>query len=162
MANFSDITGWQEELQAFRSTMAGQEFFKTSVRAHGKNYLVRKKQPPLPLSYIFELAELYLGHEMLNKDIEYWVAWGNAEAKNINLEFDDPEYFKSLREYYQRIRQFKDWYAMKKKCSYNDLALDIGSCIAARVVEGKFSTVRSNETVQWVRQGHNENIEIDI
>ena len=114
MADFDNITGWQEELAAFKATEEGRRYFNTYERAPGKNYLIPKTPPDIRLSTIFDLAEQYFKHAELREAVEYWVEWGDAEAANINLQYDDPQYFQSLQKYTPQISYFKDWYAMKK------------------------------------------------
>lgn len=161
MADFENIIGWQEELDEFKQTEQGQDYFDTIEAVPGKSYKVRKQLPKLPFSYIVELAELYLIHDELKETIDYWVEWGRIEESNLNLEFDDPEYFQSLQPYYRKIKDFQDWYSYKKNIPYNDLALGMGSLIAAKVAGGELQKVLSTETESWVRKKSLANIEIE-
>ena len=140
LADFDDITGWQEELAAFEATEEGRRYFNTSERVPGKKYLITKTPPNIPLSTVFDLAEQYFEHAELREAIEYWVEWGAAEAANINLKYDDPQYFQSLQKYTPQLFRFSDWYAMKKRCPFKSAGQRdrcfLGSCEGHREKDG--------------------------
>lgn len=98
MANFNDITGWEDELAAYEKTEEGKEHFRTVDLLPSGTAATSRKFPKIPLSYSIELTELMLRHEEIKALLDQEMAWTDliykADARDDPITEDHPDYEK--------------------------------------------------------------------
>ena len=71
MADFNDITGWEEELSIFESTDEGQDYFREFDPETGVVQPVVK----ITMDVLFELTEFITSFEAINHEFRKYAAW---------------------------------------------------------------------------------------
>ena len=164
MANLDDITGWREEITAFKETEEGKDFFREQeVREDGRSY--PRPRPKVPLSAILRLMELYRSHEEINAAMEvhikhqsyidelcdYHTEISKTATEYIELEElslpgrPRPKYPDDAME---TIKLFGQWYAMKLGLTYRYYLYDSirSRCYQLAIAEDKEESMR--ETIE--------------
>jgi len=165
MANLDDITGWREEITAFKETEEGKDFFRErEEREDGRSY--PRPRPKVPLSAILRLMELYRSHEEPNAAMEAYVSYQSyidelcdyhTEISKKATEYIDIEELslpgrprpKYPDDAMETIKLFGQWYAMNQGLTYaRYLYRSIQySCYELAITEDKEESMR--EAIEW-------------
>jgi len=118
MADFDDITGWEEELAAFEATEEGKAHFERSQLLPGKTIRTNKPIPKLPLSYLMELSALMMENRTLKEALDQEYAWHElleeVDARGEEMTEQHPENYRMPRSAIRALTSFQRWYSMKK------------------------------------------------
>ncbi|MCV0425173.1 MAG: hypothetical protein K5905_06855 [Roseibium sp.] len=144
MADFDDITGWREELEAFKATEEGRFFF--GEYGWGNTTKLTFEQEVRYAEELFRHEEIY---EALKKS-----------AKFVKYLDDNPEFGREDERFWdlcpvednKTISAFQRWYAMKLNIALGPSTLSAGESLAVEVVNGDLPSLRSPEAEQFVRE----------
>lgn len=155
MADFEDITGWREELAAFKKSDEGYKFFYERPMSDNK----------MRLSEIYELAELYFKFDCLHEALKKKAHWEEYTLDELD---DMPGLY---HENHERLRpaeamdtciDFRDWYAMKKNIRADQMIIDIALTITAAYELGQIDTIRAEDAVARLPKRYAKNIILDV
>jgi hypothetical protein len=144
MADFEEITGWREELEAFEATEEGRNFFDEYGWENATELTLEQE-----VRFAEELFRHKEVHEALKKSAKWvkflddnsdfgredenfsvWCPWDAIETKNT----------------------FTRWYAMKLNIALGPSTFSAGKRLAIDVVNGDLPALRSPEAEQFVRE----------
>jgi hypothetical protein len=143
MADFDDITGWREELEAFKATEEGRTFF--GKYGWGKATNLTFEQEVRYAEELFRHEEI---HEALKKSAKF------VKYLDVNPDFgQDDEHFWDWCpvEDNKKVDAFRSWYAMKLNIALGPSTFSAGNKLAIDVVNGDLPSLRSPEAEQFVR-----------
>ncbi|MBG6148570.1 hypothetical protein [Roseibium album] len=143
MADFEDITGWQDELEAFEKTEEGRKFFSDGW---GNAIKLTFEQEVRYAEELFRHEEI---HEALKKSAKF------VKYLDDNPEFgQDDEGFWDLCpvEDNRKVEAFKRWYAMKRNIALGPSTFSAGDRLAIDVVNGDLASLRSPEAEKFVKE----------
>jgi len=153
MADFENITGWREELAEYKETEEWKAMEASGIRAE------------MPLSLLYEFAQLLLKHEEMRKAMQIKHEW--FESKR------DEYYFKTYDTFdidndpswpYQKHRLLHDfgaWFSVKSGIDENPSAIIIGEVLARNVLTGRTPSVRSKEAYEEIAETNHYAIDMD-
>ncbi|MES0811300.1 hypothetical protein ABLO27_17575 [Roseibium sp. SCPC15] len=144
MADFDDITGWREELEAFEATEEGQMFF--GEYGWGEATELTFEQEVRFAEELFQHDEI---HEALRKS-----------AKFVKFLDDNPDFGREDEGFWElcpvednlKVDAFRRWYAMKLNVALGASTFSAGKRLAIDVVNGDLPSLRSPEAEQFVRE----------
>ncbi|MCR9057869.1 MAG: hypothetical protein NXI02_11080 [Rhodobacteraceae bacterium] len=143
MADFEDITGWWEELEAFRETEEGRTFFSDG----------RKNYSKLTFEQEVRYAEELFRHEEIHEALK-------KSAKFVKYLDDNPEFGQDDEGFWdlcpvednRKVEAFKRWYAMKRSIALGPSTFSAGDRLAIDVVNGDLASLSSPEAEKFVRE----------
>lgn len=103
MADFDDITGWQEELEKLRKS-------DVYTKVHGGSPTRVGPDPKIPLSALYDYAELLLKHDETRNAVIALKAWGDRQTEDFIDTDNDPTW---PHEEDQLLADFASWFALK-------------------------------------------------
>ncbi|MES0811302.1 hypothetical protein ABLO27_17585 [Roseibium sp. SCPC15] len=138
MANFDDITGWREELEAFEATEEGRNFF-------GKYGW--RNATTLTFEQEVRFAEELFRHDEIHEALKKSAKWVKFLDENPDFGRDD-ENFSILCpwEANKTTAAFERWYAMKTGIPYGPSTFTAGFGLAVDVANGDLASLHSPET----------------
>lgn len=143
MADFDDITGWREELEAFEATEEGRAFFsKYGMGA-----------PKLTFEQVVRYAEELFRHEEIHEALK-------ESAKWVKFLDDNPDFGREDENFsvwcpwdaIETKNSFTRWYAMKLNIAPGWSTFSAGNRLAIDVANGELPSLRSPEAEQFVRE----------
>ncbi|WFE91596.1 hypothetical protein K1718_09620 [Roseibium porphyridii] len=147
MADFDDITGWRDELKAFRQSDEGKAYFEEYAIGSGKI------APKMPFENALELAGLMLRHQEIYQALLKGIEWGRLLESRPNFFPDNPDYWDlNPLESHETRNDFMDWYAFKAEVPYSLGALNSAEFLAELVESKELPGLRSSETEAYVRE----------
>ena len=151
MADFDDITGWEEELFALKQT---NRWIKREARAvfpPGKE--TRSAYDYMPKWHVSEvkaLAAMLLKQECLHETFREIHAKDEAIKKNPDLSEWHPDYPPRPHWEMQYLENIATWYLLKKDLPYNTRALYAGIGGAIGVFNNQFKNLEDPELLaRW-------------
>ncbi|MES0811303.1 hypothetical protein ABLO27_17590 [Roseibium sp. SCPC15] len=144
MADFDDITGWREELEAFEATEEGRAFFGK----HGK-----AKATKLTFEQEVRYAEELFRHEEIHEALKKSAKWVKFLDDNPDFGRED-ENFSAWCPWdaIATKNTFTRWYAMKLNIAPGWSTFSAGNRLAIDVANGDLPSLRSPEAEQYVRE----------
>jgi hypothetical protein len=143
MADFDDITGWREELEAFEATEEGLRFFER----YGMG------APKLTFEQEVRFAEELFRHEEIHEALKISAKWVKFLDDNPDFGRED-ENFSAWCPWdaIATKNTFTRWYAMKLNIAPGWSTFSAGESLAAEVANGDLPSLRSPEAEQFVRE----------
>ncbi|CTQ53110.1 hypothetical protein LP7551_01631 [Roseibium album] len=149
MADFYDITGWREELEAFEKTGEGQAFF-----AGNKRYGGRK----MPYENVVQMVDLPLTNEELHEALKKKI-WFAAYTEEHDLEPHQDEFWDlNPIEAHDTFIAFERWYLMKAQVPFGKSNLIVATWLAIRLKEGKLTTLITVEARDFIKEKYSRYI----
>lgn len=148
MADFEDITGWNDELEDYYEEF-GQE---------GINYLYRNNREILEqmvsLTQVQDYADLLLKHKETRDTLLVVAEWKKVKLAHGGIvQQDDPAYEDSPKQCYQLLAAFFEWYCMKTDFPVSKDEVSMwGADLAIGVMTGKFTSTKSEEFADFVKE----------
>ncbi|WP_298986388.1 hypothetical protein [uncultured Roseibium sp.] len=143
MADFDDISGWREELEAFEKTEEGQTFF-----AENKRYGGRK----MPYENVVQMVDLILTDEELHEALKKGI-WWTAYAEEHDLEPHQEEFWElNPVEAHDTLIALERWYLMKANVPFDADKIIVATWLAIRLEEGKLTTLRTAEARDFIKE----------
>ncbi|MCV0425948.1 MAG: hypothetical protein K5905_10775 [Roseibium sp.] len=143
MADFDDITGWREELEAFEATEEGRKFFEK----HGMG------APKLTFEQEVRYAEELFRHEEILEALKISAKWVKYLDDNPDFGQEDERFWEWCPvEDNLTVDAFQKWYAMKLDITLGWSTFSAGDRLAIDVVNGDLPSLRSPEAEQLVRE----------
>ncbi|MCV0425172.1 MAG: hypothetical protein K5905_06850 [Roseibium sp.] len=144
MADFDDITGWREELEAFEATEEGRTFFGE----YGWGTATK-----LTFEQEVRFAEELFRHEEILEAFK-------KSAKFVKFLDDNPDFGREDEGFWDlcpvednlKVDAFRRWYAMKLNIALGPSTFSAGKRLAIDVVNGDLPSLRSPEAEQFVRE----------
>ncbi|QFT30977.1 hypothetical protein K1718_09615 [Roseibium porphyridii] len=146
MADFDDITGWRDELKAFRQSDEGKAYFEEYEIGSGKI------APKMPFENALELAGLMLRHQEIYQALLKGIEWNRILEERPNFFHDHPDYWDlNPVESHETRNDFMDWYAFKSGLPYDDGALHMAEILAKMVERKELPALRSPQAEAYAR-----------
>ncbi|WP_305986118.1 hypothetical protein [Roseibium sp. MMSF_3544] len=143
MADFEDITGWQDELEAFEKTEEGRAFF-----AGNKRYRGRK----MPYENVVQMVDLIFADEELHEALKKGI-WWTAYTEEHDLEPHQEEFWElNPIEAHDTLIAFKRWYLMKAPVPFDDSNLIVAIWLATDIEEGKLTSLRIGQAKDFIKE----------
>ncbi|WP_029060944.1 hypothetical protein [Labrenzia sp. DG1229] len=143
MADFEDITGWREELEAFEKTEEGRTFFRDSWGNAIK----------LAFAQEVRFAEELFRHEEILEALKKSAKWVKYLDDNPDFGQDDEGFWDLCPvEDNRKVEAFKRWYAMKRNFDLGPSTFSAGKRLAIDVVNGDLPSLRSPEAEKFVKE----------
>lgn len=152
MSDFGDITGWREELEAFKATDEGAAYFDFG-RYGGVN--AKEPVPIIPASTLLHLAELHFKYPEIHDALTAYADWQQQVDiidQDINATEEDFAHLITPSEALSTLTSFREWYAFKTRTPYYSVKLDSALYAAYWVVTGKFPSLRSDECIRFLER----------
>ncbi|WP_281927331.1 hypothetical protein [Roseibium album] len=128
MADFEDITGWREELEAFEESEEGKAYFRQHLYDSERR---------LPFDVILELAGLMLKHEELRDAVRQRAEFRAFLKTRPDLTNEDDEFWeKNPLDASEKLEEFMAWYGSKTRVPFRDFPLSKAEELAIAVVAG--------------------------
>ncbi|CTQ59794.1 hypothetical protein [Roseibium album] len=142
MADFDDITGWREELEAFEKTEKGRTFFSDG----------RKNYSKLTFEQEVRYAEELFRHEEIHEALKKSARFVKYLDDNPDFGQDDEGFWDLCPvEDSKKIAAFRRWYAMKLNIALGPSTFSAGKSLANDVANGALASLRSPEAEKLVR-----------
>jgi len=133
MADFEDITGWQDELEVFEESEEGKAYFRQHLYDSERR---------LPFDVILELAGLMLKHEELRDAVRQRAAFRAFLKTRPDLTNDDDEFWeKNPLEASETLEEFMAWYGSKTRVPFRGFPLSKAEELAIAVVAGDLASL---------------------
>ncbi|MCV0425174.1 MAG: hypothetical protein K5905_06860 [Roseibium sp.] len=143
MADFDDITGWREELTAFKATEEGRKFFETN----------RMSAPKLTFEQEVRYAEELFRHEEILEALKISAKWVKYLDENPDFGQEDERFWEWCPvEDNKTVSAFRRWYAMKLNIALGISTFSAGNRLAIDVVNGDLPSLRSPEAERFVKE----------
>lgn len=143
MANFDDITGWREELEAFEKTEEGRTFFEK----YGMG------APKLTFEQEVRYAEELFRHEEIHEALKMSAKWVKFLDDNPDFGREDENFSVWCPwDAIETKNTFTRWYAMKLNIAPGWTTFSAGGRLAIDVANGNLPSLRSREAEQLVRK----------
>ncbi|TYC64806.1 hypothetical protein FMN63_20320 [Stappia sp. BW2] len=144
MADFEDLTGWREELQAYYGE-GGQEAVDYIYRHDPEVFLVSTR-----LSQVQHFAELLLKDPELRDATAQQMEWLKVvDANGGAVGRGDPDWDNRPLEAHILMGDFYEWYCLKSGYPHEARHLySFGMFTACDVLAGKYESVRSKACVE--------------
>jgi len=137
MADFEDITGWQDELEAFEESEEGKAYFRQHLN---------DRETDLPFDIVLDLAGLMLKHEELRDAVRQRAAFRAFLKTRPDLTNDDDEFWeKNPLEASETLEEFMAWYGSKTRVPFRDFPLSKAEELAIAVVAGDLTSLDYTE-----------------
>ncbi len=147
MADFDDITGWREELEAFEKTEEGRAFF-----AGNKRYRGRK----MPYENAVQMVELILADEELHEALRKKI-WFAAYIEEHDLEAHDDEFWElNPIEAHDTFIAFERWYLMKARVPFGINKMTVATRLAIALEKGKLTSLRTLEARDYINENYSQ------
>jgi len=142
MADFKDMTGWREELEAWRLTdgyKKNQEWYYSVC------------EDLVPVSYLIELVDLLLRNDECLGAYKEVEAWESEKLRtNDNNRDDYPGFALST------LSEFKNWYLFQKSLRPNQPAFRRAMDLAELIRNGEISAAQSPGAIEYLKQNHGD------
>lgn len=143
MADFEDITGWREELEAFERTEEGEAFFAGNERY---------RKVKLPIGDLVQAVELVLAdpelHDALRKKM-----WFTAYVEENDLDTHNDVFWESHpSEAIDTFIAFRRWYLMKSNVRFDSGKSIVVDWLATDLEDGKLSSLRTAEAESYIKE----------
>lgn len=150
MADFEDMTGWWEELQAYYEE-GGQDAVDYIYRDGPEVWGLNPR-----LSQVQQYAELLLKDPELRDAVARQAEWMKVVYANGGaVSRGDPEWDNRPAEAQELIADLYEWYCLKSGYPHERYGLfGFGLRAARGVVEGKFESIRSKACVDMILDGN--------
>ncbi|MET1411679.1 hypothetical protein ABVF61_05395 [Roseibium sp. HPY-6] len=133
MADFEDITGWREELEAFEESEEGKAYFWQ----HLNDSEIR-----LPFDVILELAGLMLKHDDIRDAVRRRMEFRAFLETRPDLTENDDEYWeKNPLDASYTLEEFIAWFGSKTRVPFRGFPLSKGKELAIAVVAGNLASL---------------------
>ena len=133
MADFEDITGWREELEAFEESEEGKTYFRQHLN---------DQETDLPFDVVLELAGLMLKHKELRDAVTQRAEFRAFLKTRPDLTNDDDEFWeKNPLEASETLEEFMAWYGAKTRVPFRDFPLSKAEELAIAVVAGELASL---------------------
>lgn len=133
MADFDDITGWQEELEVFEETEEGRAYFRQHLN---------DRESELPFDVILELAGLMLKHDEIRDAVRQEVEFRAFLKTRPELTNDDDEFWeKNPLDAAESRQEFIAWYGSKTRVPFRHFPLGYAEELAIAVVAGELASL---------------------
>ncbi|MCR9057871.1 hypothetical protein [Roseibium album] len=143
MADFDDITGWRDELEAFEKTEEGRAFF-----AGNKRYRGRK----MPYENVVQMVDLIFADEELHGALRKKI-WFRDYAEEHDLEPHQDEFWEQNPiEAHDTFIAFERWYLMKALFPFDDSNLIVARWLATDIEEGKLTSLRTEQAKDYIKE----------
>ncbi|QFT30962.1 hypothetical protein FIV00_10780 [Labrenzia sp. THAF82] len=144
MADFDDITGWREELEAFKATDEGRVFFGKFGWGNATRLTFEQE---------VRFAEELFRHDEIREALK-------KSAKWVKFLDDNPEFGQEDERFWdlcpvednKTVSAFKRWYAMKQNIALGPSTFSAGKRLAIDLANGDLPSLRSPEAEQFVRE----------
>jgi len=143
MADFEDITGWREELEAFEKTEEGRAFFAGNKRYRGVK---------MPYENVVQMVDLIFADEELHEALKKGI-WWTAYTEEHDLEPHQEEFWElNPIEAHDTLIAFKRWYLMKAQVLFDKSNLIVAIWLADRLEEGKLTSLRTEQAKDYIKE----------
>ncbi|MET1411676.1 hypothetical protein ABVF61_05380 [Roseibium sp. HPY-6] len=148
MADFEDITGWQDELEDYYEEF-GQE---------GINYLYRHSRGILEqmvsLTQVQDYADLLMKHKEIRDALLVVAEWEKVKLAHGGIVKEgDPAHEDRPSHIYQLLSDFFEWYCMKTDFPVSKHQVHRwGENLAIGVLTGEFTSTKSEKFADFVKE----------
>lgn len=144
MADFEDMTGWREELDAWHKS----EDYKNRPTAFSSPF------PPVPVSKILKYIELVLRNPDCQKAHAAIDAWNSANPGKFSWEDDEnfPHHATAT------LGAFEGWYLWKANIDAGGAALTSAAGVFRKIRNGEFPAVYAPEVRAYLKKESSESV----
>ncbi|WP_156958575.1 hypothetical protein [Labrenzia sp. DG1229] len=143
MADFEDITGWRDELEAFEKTEEGRAFF-----AGDKSY----RDVKMPYENVVQMVDLIFADEELHEALKKGI-WWIAYTEEHDLEPHQEKFWElNPIEAHDTLIAFKRWCLMKAPVPFSESKIIVAIWLAIDVEEGKLTSLRTGQAKDYIKE----------
>ncbi|MEP3629671.1 MAG: hypothetical protein ABJN04_06690 [Hyphomicrobiales bacterium] len=162
MADFDDITGWEEELRELKQTDRWKKQEERAVFPPGaENRPAYLYMPKLRLSEVKCLAELLLGQEHLHNIFHTIQVKSEAVNRNPDLSDQHPDYPPRPEQEMGLLLDITTWYALKEDMPINNGALAAAVSCALGIANSKWTDANDPKLLTHLKKSRDRYILFD-